>query len=768
LNETNNLSAKSKELFTFATCMKGKILLTVIGLHFLLVCAGQVSHGGKPLPLYALRSMNDQWICEMPSFDVDEQLRIDSLCDTDLRSGYRFAYKFMTNYNRSNSGMTFTLPDGTTVWRLGIRSQGALSLNVLFTEFELPVGGRLFLYNSDQTHILGAFNHLNNSELGILPVSPVYGEELVIEYQEPPGTLFSGKLTVGEVNHAYRYLRGREPGHNQDAFSCMDPVACFSADDPLIEESERSVVLIMINGDTACSGVMINNTSGNGKPYLLTASHCINRNFLITDPEQYAVMAGSIVCFFNYNSPICNPEFRGTEEMSVSSTKYLALNDSHDMALLELLEVPPIYYQPYYAGWDLSETQPSPFFAIHHPSGSVKRLNWFDGELSLATFKTIGASFSKDAHWFVNQWTSGCTHGGSSGSPLFNMRGKIVGALSGGFSSCSTPTRDYYYALSKAWEPEEEKDRQLKYWLDPTGKDYRSCDGLDPYKNNSPCERLSNVSMNGNRDEIEITEVSNTNPLPLFSNNALGADEFAEVYTVAKESKVYGAYIVTPFLGFNTKGLEVEICVYGGKNKPEKLLHKETFRPSFAHYEKLTGTFGDSLKLLDRAQESFVAFSKAVEVKDRFYIGYKIVSAPDDVYFTVYNIPKGRTLDNTTWLLYKNNWIEADAHPFSPMKTSLFIDPVIHDVNGSGSGTIRPGEDPVYISVGADRNTLYVVLPQGIESGRLSLIDMNGKIVKDYSVESRQANLPVPANLSGIYIAKLLYKQKQFIQKIIF
>ena len=114
-------------------------LLTMLGFQGNL--KAQVSHGGRPLPLSLMRSTNGQMFKEMPPFDVQEELRIDSLNESDLRSGFRFAYKFITDYNRYNSGVTFTGPDGTRVWRLGIYSPGALSINVLFTEYELHTLG---------------------------------------------------------------------------------------------------------------------------------------------------------------------------------------------------------------------------------------------------------------------------------------------------------------------------------------------------------------------------------------------------------------------------------------------------------------------------------------------------------------------------------------------------------------------------------------------------------------------------------------------------
>ena len=112
-------------------------------------------------------------------------MRIDSLEQTDLRNGLRFAYKFLTDYTPDNAGIRFTTADGTSVWRLGIHSPGALSINVLFSEYHLPEGAQLFLYDAKQQQVLGAFNHLNNSELGLLPVAPIEGDSLIIEYQEP-------------------------------------------------------------------------------------------------------------------------------------------------------------------------------------------------------------------------------------------------------------------------------------------------------------------------------------------------------------------------------------------------------------------------------------------------------------------------------------------------------------------------------------------------------------------------------------------------------
>lgn len=462
-----------------------------IGLCLLLCVSGkaQISHGGQPLPLSATKSLTDEMFIQMPEFDLSEQLRLDSLEATDLRSGYRFAYKFMADYTPDNSGIHFTLPDGTKVWRLGIRSRNALSINIMFSEYHLPEGSRLFLYNSDQTEVLGSFNHLNNSELGLLPVAPITGDELIVEYQEPADAAFPGKLTVGEVNHGYRDFRLSEPIPDRADLWCMPSVACYQDTTALYDDIERSVLLLIINGTTGCTGTLVNNTANDGKPYLLTASHCLNNDFSLTNPD-YEEVAGNIVCYFNYNSPQCDPVEPGRTDQTLASAHFRAVNEKTDMALVELLDTPPADYRAYYAGWNAQDAGAAPYVCIHHPGGSLKRLNAVEGNLELTTYRISIAEFNENAHWKVNRWATGCTAPGSSGSPLFDGDNHVIGGLTGGASQCGKPVEDFFFSIQKSWSDPEDSSRQLKYWLDPIGLDSPVCEGLDPNNTGTANERI--------------------------------------------------------------------------------------------------------------------------------------------------------------------------------------------------------------------------------------------------------------------------------------
>ncbi|MDR0749324.1 MAG: trypsin-like peptidase domain-containing protein [Tannerellaceae bacterium] len=724
----------------------------------------QVSHGGAPLPFIQTRSSSADLYVTMPSFDVEEELRTASAEDNELRGSYRFAYKFMTEYNRSNSGESFSLPGGMKIWRLGIYSKDALSINVLFTAYELPEGAQVFLYNAEQTHILGSFTHLNNSGLGILPTAPVRGDKLIIEYHEPANAAFPGRLTVGEVNHAFRDLRGYEPGSDKSEFYCMPSPICFQ-NDPEYGKIARSVVLLTIDGVTSCTGVLLNNTLNDGKPYLLTASHCLNSDFSVKNPD-YESVAGRIICFFNYQSPVCENVMRGTEEMSVASAGYKAVNEKNDMALLELLETPPVYYQPYYAGWSIEEnSNNTPYAGVHHPYASVKRINISEDKIALKTFSIPQADFYKNAHWNVSKWTTGSTASGSSGSPLFDAANRVIGALSGGMSTCNRPVDDFYFALSKAWEPSSNSNEQLKYWLDPSKSNKTAVNGLDPWQD-APAHRLSNLYDTKQQDSIEVAVLPSPAGGNLFGSNTLGTQEYAEAYTVNEEAKLYGAYFVTPSVTNAIGNLDVEVTVYSGKDKPEVLLYSGAFKPAYTEMSVIDSSFIETEKWLNRPQESFIRFDKEITVSGAFYVGYKIKS-PGDSSFVVYNLPKGKTSRNTAWYANKGQWTKASAHPLLPLNTSLFIDPVIQ-YTGNLSANMPQEGPPVFVFADTNSKSIHVLLPGNKKEAVFALYSMNGQLMYKTILSRTQTTIPVKNIEPGIYIINIKGDNIFYNQKVLF
>ena len=162
------------------------------------------------------------------------------------------------------------------------------------------------------------------------------------------------------------------------------------------------------------------------------------------------------------------------------------------------------------SGWNATTSVKAPYAGIHHPGGSLKRLNIAEEPVELVTYSIREIAFDEYAHWKVHRWDIGATAGGSSGSPLFDANNQIIGCLTGGASTCSKPNNDYYYALSAAYEAIADSSKQLKYWLNPTTQEHPLCEGLNPYgatytreQTLSPAEKIR-IHINRENQQLEI------------------------------------------------------------------------------------------------------------------------------------------------------------------------------------------------------------------------------------------------------------------------
>lgn len=214
-------------------------------------------------------------------------------------------------------------------------------------EIQTSRGASVFVYNSDQTEILGSFTEENNSELNLLPIQPIGGEELIVEYQEPLDASFPGEIEIGEVNHDFRGIfRATEP--RDPTQKCHPNIVCYPED--ILPGS--GVVGLIINGTTYCTGSLTNNTGEDGTPYLLTATHCLNNDYdaRFLANRKYDMIAGTIVAFFHYQSPLCSTDIRGPLQMTLASADSVLISERHDISLLQFKQPPPAAYQP--ITWD--------------------------------------------------------------------------------------------------------------------------------------------------------------------------------------------------------------------------------------------------------------------------------------------------------------------------------------------------------------------------------------------------------------------------------
>ena len=726
------------------------------------VLRAKISHGGTPLfyaPPSLLKSAgNNDFFIEMPPVNVDSLLKDDELNESNMRGTFRFAYKFYVDIEKGKSGKNYILPDGTKVWQVGIRSRGAYSINVLFSEYKVPPGGKLFLYNSDRTQVIGSFTDENNSSGNILPIQPVAGDEIIVEYQEPAHSEFEAQLKISEVNHDYkgflRYAPAREPTPGttgEKRYACMPDVLCADSGDVNI----RSVVLVMINGTDACTGTLLNTTNQDGKPVLLTAVHCLDIN--LNPNTDYAEVSGTIVCFFNYNKPVCNqtdPSIKimtGTQEMSLAGALPLSIAVNNDMALLRLKDIPPDYYQPYYAGWNVDPDAGvnTPFVNIHHPEAFVAKYGNTNINLTLTNFPDPSLPFNPRSHWKVSSWDVGSTEAGASGSPLFDNQGLLVGGLTGGQSGCSNTSpngfSDYFFALFKSWEYTPDVGDLLKNSLDPQGLGVTQLEGYDPYMDN-PLFRLKNGDYNNGDELVNSAMTDPENSGLVFGNNSLKMKEFAEEFSTKEDVELVGVYLLAPPASI-TYPSPITIKAYKGSLLEENLVASEVFYPTFLEYNTNSTDSASFVKtpksVLGAATESFVKFQEEAGVGTKFYVSYAITDPSSK--FSVYNMIFDSPERNSAWLCDANGkWLPATEHPVMPMSAGLAIEPLIRYKTDTVQ-TPLPAHKNAQIIYSRATQRLKINTDNPDEKGTIFIYSVTGQLL--YKTPYQGNN---PVNISSI------------------
>ncbi len=456
------------------------MILSTIFLLFAgnVILHAQLRYAGKPMFAGQTDESNVP-VITLPYFDEIAFRRAIEEGNPCFKS-FLFARDFKVSYHTGNSGIWTLTAEGNSIWRLGFYSPGARSLAVTFSAFDIPREGKVFIYSRDGEEWLGAYTRQSRGADGDLSVAPVSGDMLFIEYQVPSSLKQQSKLSIGMVSHGLDVTAGEETKADSiSGFSgfCQVDVNCPEGEDWQVEK--RSVCRILIHkflevqpGDTirwaeVCTGVLVNNTRNDERPFLLTANHCIKNEY----------EAGGAVFFFGYESPWCNgPE--GSNKNSLFGSSLLATSDRIDFSLVELDQDPPLSYEPYYAGWNSSTNTPEKTVCIHHPQGDVKKIALDNDPPFISTYSGL----DPESCWLIDRWETGTTESGSSGSPLFDEDHLVVGILSGGLATCINPVTDYFYRFSIAWNSYPDSLTQLKYWLDPSSTGRITMPGQDPIR----------------------------------------------------------------------------------------------------------------------------------------------------------------------------------------------------------------------------------------------------------------------------------------------
>lgn len=409
-------------------------------------------------------------VLEMPPVDND-QLRADELAARVPGRAPHFAFSHEVDLRPATAGQWDRLPDGRQRWQLRLRSAGALSLNLGFTEYYMPPGGELYLHAGKEQ--LGPFTPADNEVHQQLWTPVLAGDELIVEVRLPAERRKELRLWLTHVNHDFMGFAALMSG------SCNLDVMCGAADGWGIVDNYRdiiqSVAVYSLGGSTFCTGFLINNSLQDCKPYFMTANHC----------GVGASEAPSLVVSWNFVNSFCRQP-NSTQSGSPGNGSLADFNTGAifragfaqtDFTLLELDDEVSPTANAYFAGWSRSMTPPSDtVIAIHHPDTDEKRIS-FSFRTTYRVNGVTDVANPNGTHIAVPDWDIGTTEGGSSGSPLFDRFGRVRGQLHGGAAACGNNEYDSYGFFGRSWTGGGTPSTRLSDWLDPADSGISVLDG---------------------------------------------------------------------------------------------------------------------------------------------------------------------------------------------------------------------------------------------------------------------------------------------------
>ncbi len=470
----------------------------------------QWSIGGEPksFDLLELKSVEvPSMKTSVPDLNVlAEQDELDRLDNIPPRFG--MPYKASIDMNVDGQWAEI---EGGAIWRMGIESPGAQTINLNYSDFYMPHGATFHIYSADHKNVIGAFTEVNNKKSGKFATGFIKSDAIVLEVFVPDAVRAEARLVVSEVVYGYRSLAylSNEAKDFGDSASCMINVNCPAGDD--WDDAKKSVGLIMTAGNFRfCTGSLINNSAGNCTAYFLTAEHCMG--------GQSSAQIETSLVIFNYLTPECqNPDLEPDFSQNVQGVRILSSAVPSDFSLWELDEnpalAPNISGGVFFAGWDRNDSPSERTIALHHPAGDVMKIS-IDEQAPISNQWQANQS---GTHWLVS-WNDGITAGGSSGGPLYNERGQIIGQLTGGGSFCSNPTApDLYGKMARNWDSDTGvNDSGLRQFLDVFDENMFSMDGqtCGEYAVDASLEILNPTEV-GCDEIVPVLEVRNNGTTPL-------------------------------------------------------------------------------------------------------------------------------------------------------------------------------------------------------------------------------------------------------------
>jgi hypothetical protein len=336
---------------------------------------------------------------------------------------------------------------GEYIWAVNVGSEGAGGIRLHIENLFLPNNAELYFY-SDNGESYGPYTGMGPENNGDMWTPSIVGDEGTLQLRlNPPVTkadLANVSLSVTEVGHISRNFFGIAPNANAEggvASFCSFNAPCIvnnnCTSDPAVNNAELAVAkMLWVQGCciyTCSGGLIADSDAGTQIPYFMTAGHCLSQsNSGLEAFFHYEVSCGTSTCTATFTDP---PNTLISGKTVGATVKAQGSISSGDYCLLQLSQAPPA--GSVFLGWTnvaVSGSNGTPLYRVSHPSGAPQAFS----------NQNVNTSAGTCQGWprgplIYSTGNVGATEGGSSGSPVVNSSGQLVGQLTGG---CGTNLND--------------------------------------------------------------------------------------------------------------------------------------------------------------------------------------------------------------------------------------------------------------------------------------------------------------------------------------
>jgi hypothetical protein len=423
-------------------------------------------------------------VCAGPAIDV-VRVDLNPLIDSAARSPEQFAVNIPRAVSSSAQG-SWSQQGSLSTWVYSARIATAISMSFHASHVVLPPSAVLTVSTARTTVKYVARDVSRNGLWG----RPLPGDTVNFSLTVKSADANRVHFHIDSLQAGYRSLGAGVLDHPHFAqikaaaatTGCTENYACHVT--PANQGPAHATVALIIGNLYQCSGTLLNNTRGDGAPYILTARHCEKGQLDGGNPDA----AATVSVYWDSMTPCGSPLGSIYDGTTITQSGATTALEQQDLWLIQL-DTPPAASDAYYAGWDAGGASVSGGYTVHHAlGGDLQYVEWSGTDvLEQIPGTTLSIAYDSTFWGVVN--SLGNIGAGGSGSALFSPNNQVVGSaslarLTGGENTAGacpvvpppTPSPStvtaLFTALSGVWTSTADRtsstgNKTLKSLLDP-------------------------------------------------------------------------------------------------------------------------------------------------------------------------------------------------------------------------------------------------------------------------------------------------------------